>query len=70
MIGIVPLVFLDFVILTEVSFALSQLSEYLTTVEKKKISVLSCKCDEDEPLKIYLADVDEQTNLARVNLFI
>lgn len=70
MIGIVPLVFLDFVILTEVSFALSQLSECLTTVEKKKICVLSCKCDEDEPLKIYLADVDEQTNLARVNLFI
>lgn len=54
-----PLLFLDFVILTEVSFALSQLSECLTTVGRKKICVLSCKCDEDEPLKIYLADVDE-----------
>lgn len=53
-----PLLFLGFVILTKVSFALSQLSECLTTVEKE-ICVLSCKCNEDEPLKIYLADVDE-----------
>lgn len=35
MTGIVPLLFLDFVILTKVSFALLYLSECLTTVGKK-----------------------------------
>lgn len=53
MVGSVPVLILDFVILAKVSFVLFQLSECDTTLEKK--SVLSCKCNEDEPLKTYLS---------------
>lgn len=49
MVGNVPTLLIDVTVLTEVSFVPFQFSECDTTLEK--FCLLSCKHDEDEPLR-------------------